>query len=89
MHNFMKQVYTIKDAYRDNSVRISYMEKDAVNKFDYCEFNPETDSVDLKTGEEIYDNPLFSERLFWTIDEAELDVIIENTRQKWEERINS
>jgi hypothetical protein len=89
MHNFMKQVYTTKDAYRDNSVRVNYMEKDAVNKFDYCEFNPETQNSELKTGEEIYDNSLSSERLFWTTDEAELDVIIENTRQKWEERINS
>jgi hypothetical protein len=85
----MKQVYTTKDAYQDNSVRVNYFEKDAVREFKRPEWNKETKKMEEKTIEKIYDNLLFCERLFWENNEAELDVGIENTRSAWEERINN
>jgi|688.fasta_scaffold2211902_1 hypothetical protein len=85
----MKQVYTTKDAYQDNSVRVNYFHKDAVRTHKQPEWNEETKRVELKEIEEIYDELLFCERLFWETNETELDVNIENTRQIWEERINA
>ncbi len=85
----MKQVYTIKDAYQDNSVRINYFEKDAVKEFKRPQWNEETKQTEIITVEKIYDNLLFCERLFWETDEIELDDKINQTRQQWEERINS
>ena len=85
----MKQVYTTKDAYENNSVRANYFEKDAVREFQRLRRNEETKKMEIITVEKNYDNLLFCERLFWETDEAELDVIIENTRQGGEERINS
>jgi hypothetical protein len=85
----MKQVYTIKDAYQDNSVRVNYFEKDAVREFKRMQWNEETKKMETITVQEIYDNLLFCERLFWETNESELDVSIENTRSAWEERINN
>ena len=85
----MKQVYTTKDAYQDNSVRANYFEKDAVREFQRPQWNEETETMETITIEEIYDNLLFCERLFWEVGEAELDVRIEDSRQIWEERVNS
>jgi hypothetical protein len=85
----MKQVYTIKDAYQDNSVRVNYFHKDAVKTRKQLEWNEETKQMEQKEIEEIYDELLFCERLFWEINEAELDVSIENTRNNWEEKINN
>ena len=85
----MKQVYTIKDAYQDNSVRANYFEKDTVREFKRAQWNEETKKMETITVQEIYDNLLFCERLFWETNEAELDVSIENTRSSWEERINN
>jgi hypothetical protein len=84
----MKQVYTTKDAYQDNSVRVNYFEKDAVREFKRPQWNEETKKMETITVQEIYDKLLFCERLFWKIDESELDISIENTRNVWEERIN-
>jgi hypothetical protein len=84
----MKQVYTTKDAYQDNSVRVNYFHKDAVRTRKQHEWNEETKQMEQKEIEEIYDELLFCERLFWEINEAELDVSIENIRNNWEERIN-
>jgi hypothetical protein len=85
----MKQVYTIKDAYQDNSVRANYFEKDAVREFKRQQWNEETKKMEIITVQQIYDNLLFCERLFWETNESELDVSIENTRSSWEERINN
>jgi len=85
----MKQVYTIKDAYKDNSVRVNYFEKDAAKEFKRPQWNEETKQTEIITVEKIYDNLLFCERLFWETDEIELDDKINQTRQQWEERINS
>jgi hypothetical protein len=84
----MKQVYTTKDAYQDNSVRVNYFHKDAIRTRKQPEWNEETKQMEQKEIEEIYDELLFCERLFWEINEAELDVSIENIRNNWEERIN-
>jgi hypothetical protein len=85
----MKQVYTTKDAYQDNSVRVNYFHQDAVRTRKQPEWNEETKQIEQKEFEEIYDELLFCERLFWETDETELDVSIENTRSIWEERINN
>jgi hypothetical protein len=85
----MKQVYTTKDAYQDNSVRVNYFHKDAIRIHKQLEWNEETKQIQEKEIEEIYDELLFCERLFWENDETELDIRIENTRNNWEERINS
>jgi hypothetical protein len=85
----MKQVYTTKDAYQNNSVRANYFEKDAVREFKRTQWNEETKKIEKIIVQEIYDNLLFCERLFWETNEAELDVSIENTRSSWEERINN
>lgn len=84
----MKQVYTTKDGYQNNSVRVNYFEKDAVKEFKRHKYNEETGQLEMVIIQKTYDNLLFCERLFWTTDEAELDIKIEDTRQKWEERIN-
>ena len=84
----MKQVYTTKDAYQDNSVRVNYFEKDAVREFKQPQWNEETKQMEDKTIEEVYDNLLFCERLFWEIDETELDVQIEQNRQALKIKIN-
>jgi len=85
----MKQVYTIKDSYQDNSVRVNYFEKDARRTYKIPKFNEETLQIDQETIEEYYDNLLFCERLFWNTNEIELEEQIENTRQYWEEKINT
>ena len=84
----MKQVYTTKDAYQDNSVRVNYFEKDAVREFKQPQWNEETKQMEDKTIEEVYDNLLFCERFFWEIDETELDVQIEQNRQALKIKIN-
>lgn len=84
----MKQVYTTKDAYQDNSVRVNYFEKDAVREFKRLEWNEETKQMEEKTVEEVYDNLLFCERLFWENAEVELDSKIESTKHTWETKIN-
>ena len=85
----MKQVYTTKDAYQGNSVRVNYFHKDAVRTHKQPEWNEETKQIEQKEIEEIYDELLFCERLFWEISETELDASIENTRNNWVERINN
>ena len=85
----MKQVYIIKDAYQNNSLRVNYFEKDAVRILKRPEWNEETKQIETITVQETYDNLLFCERLFWETSETELDVSIENTRKSWEERINA
>ena len=85
----MKQVYTTKDAYQNNSVRINYFEKDAVREFKRPQWNEETKKMETIATEEVYENLLFCERLFWEVEETELDVRIEDSRQIWEERVNS
>jgi hypothetical protein len=85
----MKQVYTTKDTYQDNSVRVNYFHKDAIRIHKKPELNDKTKQVTLKELEETYDELLFCERLFWETHETELDVSIENIRISWEERINS
>lgn len=85
----MKQVYTTKDAYQDNSVRANYFEKNAVKEFQRPQWNEETKKMETITIQKIYDELLFCERLFWKIDESELDISIENTRNVWEEKINN
>ena len=85
----MKQVYTTKDAYQDNSVRVNYFEKDAVREFKQLRRNEETKQMETITVQEIYDKLLFCERLFWELDEIELEQQIEEARQVWEERINN
>ena len=85
----MKQVYIIKDSYKDNSVRVNYFEKDAVRTYKISQFDEETLQMKEETIEEYYDNLLFCERLYWNINEIELEEQIENTRQYWEEKINT
>lgn len=85
----MKQVYTTKDAYQDNSVRANYFEKDAVKEFKHPQWNEDMGQMEIITLQETYDHLLFCERLFWEASETELDVRIEDARQKWEEKINS
>ena len=85
----MKQVYTTKDAYQDNSVRVNYFHKDAVRTRKQPEWNEETKQMEQKEIEEIYDELLFCERLFWETDEMKLDNQIEQTRLQWETKINS
>lgn len=84
----MKQVYTTKDAYQNNSVRVNYFEKDAVREFKRPQWNEETKKTEIITVQETYDNLLFCERLFWENDETELDNIIEQNKQLWEAKIN-
>lgn len=85
----MKQVYTTKDAYQNNSVRVNYFEKDAVREFERSQWNEETKEMETITVQKTYDHLLFCERLFWETGEIELDQQIEETRQKLEERINN
>jgi len=85
----MKQVYITKDAYQNNSLRVNYFEKDAVREFKRPQWNEETKKMETIATEEIYDNLLFCERLFWELDETELDQQIEQNRQGWVERINN
>jgi hypothetical protein len=85
----MKQVYTTKDAYQDNSLRVNYFEKDVVREFKHPEWNEETKQMEIITAQETYDHLLFCERLFWEVNETELDGRIEQTRQQREERINN
>jgi hypothetical protein len=84
----MKQVYITKDAYQDNSVRVNYFEKDVVRIYKRPEWNDETKKIEEKETQEIYDNLLFCERLFWEIDEIELNEQIEQTKHHWESKIN-
>ena len=84
----MKQVYTTKDAYQDHSVRVNYFEKDAVREFKRPQWNEETKQMEEKTVQEIYDNLLFCERLFWETSETGLDEQIEQSRRVWEAKIN-
>lgn len=85
----MKLVYITKDAYQGDSVRVNYFHKDAVKTRKQSEWNDETKQMEQEEIEEIYDELLFCERLFWKTSETELDVSIENTRQSWEEKINA
>lgn len=85
----MKQVYTTKDAYQDNSVRVNYFEKDALREFKRPQWNEETQQMETITVQEIYDHLLFCERLFWELNEAELNEQIEQSRQALEERVNN
>jgi hypothetical protein len=85
----MKQVYTTKDAYQDNSVRVNYFEKDAVREFKRPQWNEETKKMETITVQEIYDKLLFCQRLEWQDNEDELDSYIEEVRSYWENRINS
>ena len=85
----MKQVYTTKDAYQDNSVRVNYFEKDIVREFKRPQWNEETKQMEMITVEETYDHLLFCERLFWEINEVELNEQIEQSRQALEERVNN
>ena len=85
----MKQVYTTKDAYQNNSVRVNYFEKDAIREFKRHEWNEETQQLETITVQETYDNLLFCERLFWELDETELEQQIEQNLQGWIERINN
>jgi len=85
----MKQVYTTKDAYQDNSLRVNYFEKNAMREFKQPQWNEETKKMEMITVQETYDNLLFCERLFWENNETELDNQIEENRQKLEERINN
>jgi hypothetical protein len=85
----MKQVYTTKDAYQDNSLRVNYFEKDAAREFKRPQWNEETKQIETITAQESYDKLLFCERLFWKLNEAELDEQIEESRQIWEEKINN
>ena len=85
----MKQVYITKDAYQNNSLRANYFERDAVKEFKRPQWNEETKKMETIATEEIYDNLLFCERLFWELDETELDQQIEQNRQGWVERINN
>jgi hypothetical protein len=85
----MKQVYVTKDAYQDNSVRVNYFEKDVVRIIKKLEWNEEAQKIEEKNIEEIYDELLFCERLFWETSEAELDINIDNTRNNYEKRINT
>lgn len=85
----MKQVYITKDAYQNNSLRVNYFEKDCIQTVTEIEWNEETQEIKEKTIQNIYDNLLFCERLFWEIDEIELDQKIEETRLIWEGKINN
>ena len=85
----MKQVYITKDAYENNSLRVNYFEKDALREFKRPQWNEETQQMETITVQEIYDNLLFCERLFWETEEAELNERIEQNRQGWIERINN
>ena len=85
----MKQVYTTKDAYQDNSVRVNYFEKDAVRIYKRSEWNKETKKIEEKETQEIYDHLLFCERLFWENSEEELNEQIEQIRQLWVIKINN
>ena len=85
----MKQAYTTKDAYQDNSLRVNYFEKDAMREFKRPQWNEETKQIETITVQESYDKLLFCERLFWELNETELDEQIEETRQTWEEKINN
>ena len=85
----MKQVYITKDAYENNSLRVNYFERDSVREFKHAQWNEETEQMETIAIEEIYDNLLFCERLFWELDETELEEQIEQNRQGWVERINN
>ena len=85
----MKQVYITKDAYQNNSFRANYFEKDAVREFKRPQWSEETKKMETIATEEVYENLLFCERLFWETEEAELNERIEQNRQGWIERINN
>jgi hypothetical protein len=85
----MKQIYTTKDAYQDNSVRINYFHKDAIRTHKRLKWNEETKQMEQKEIEEIYNELLFCERLFWKNSEEELDEEIKQTKQLWEAKIIS
>lgn len=84
----MKIVYTTKDAYKNNTVRVNYFEKDAILLYDEAQINEKTLQQEIVTKEHIYDKLLFCERLEWAENENELNDVIEQTRKSWEDRVN-
>jgi hypothetical protein len=85
----MKHVFFIKGDYKDNSVRVSYFEKDAIKNVKHIQANNETGEIETILKEQKYDKHLFCQRLEWELQEEELDSYIEEVRVYWEERINS
>lgn len=85
----MKTVYFIKDTYQDNTMRITYYEKDVVTTYEVLEIDEETGKLLKVVKEQVSDKHLFCERLKWEQDERELDSYIEEMKIYWEARINS
>lgn len=84
----MKIIYYTKDSYKDNTVRVSYFEKDAQKYNFVLEFNEELQDFVQVKKEEYYDKLLFCQRLEWVNNENELDSYIDEVRLYWETRIN-
>ncbi len=85
----MKQVYFNKDNYKDNTVKVSYFERDALRTTKVLEVDEETGKIQTVLKEQKYNKHLFCQRLEWAQDERELDDYIEEMRVYWEGRINS
>ena len=85
----MKTIYFTKDNYQNNSVRVSYFEKDAIKKNIDFLFNEETNTTEQIIKEQYYDKLLFCHRIEWIEEEIELDNYIQEVRQYWENRINT
>lgn len=85
----MKTVFIKKDSFENNSFRVSYFEKDAVQEFKVYKTNPQTYKIEEEVNKETYNKLLFCHRLEFTNNANELDSYIEEMRQYWENRINS
>jgi hypothetical protein len=95
----MKTVTIIKDAYIDNSFRVSYFDKNATKKesrlrdisslmFSLSGEFPKSEEM-YEEVEVTYEDLLFCERLKWVNEENELDEQIEAKRLSFEKKINS
>jgi len=85
----MKTVYTVKENYGDNFVKVIFFEKDATREVFNPILNEKTGSIDVVKITEIYDKHLHCEKFSWIETENEIDERVEQARQEWETRINS
>lgn len=85
----MKTVIIKKDEYIDNSVRVSFYEKDALIKVKTLEYDEKLNKAKIINKTIKQDNLLYCTRLEWNTDEFELSKQIEELKHRWEIEINS
>ena len=82
----MKNIFTTKDSYIDNSVRVNYFQKDFIKKMKFPQFNQEKKKLEILEREETYDKLLFCERLTWSENESELESVIQDKKIQLEKQ---